>query len=102
LGRGCTEGRTGVFKGVGPTCAGDPVIGTHMCMHVHRIDTHASAGKGIMGIHYGRACWLNRRAHVRTCRLNRRAYVYACIVNMRAYVVNRCAHVRAYVVNRSV
>jgi hypothetical protein len=66
---------------MGPTCVGDPVIGAYMCTPVHWIDTHGSAVKGIKGVHDGRACWLNRRAHVRACRLNRRASVRTCMVN---------------------
>jgi hypothetical protein len=34
---------------VGPTCMGNMVIGAHTCTPAHRIDAHASTGKGIMG-----------------------------------------------------
>jgi hypothetical protein len=56
---------------VGPKCVGDPVVGTHTCVPVHWIGAHGSAGKGVEGAHYGRACWLNRRTHVCTYRVNR-------------------------------
>jgi hypothetical protein len=49
---------------MGPTCTGDPVIGTHICAPIHWIDMHGSAVEGIKGAHDGRACLLNRRASV--------------------------------------
>jgi hypothetical protein len=78
---------------VGPTCMGDLVIGAHKCVPAHRIDVHVSAGKGIMGMHYGRACWLNRHAHVRACIVNSAPESAPCSEqHMSACVVNRHVH----------
>jgi hypothetical protein len=32
---------------MGPTCMGDPVIGAHMCVPVHRIYVHGGTVEGI-------------------------------------------------------
>jgi hypothetical protein len=115
VGRAYTEGRTEVYMGVGPHCAGDPKICAHGCMPVIWISAHGCACRGDKGVHGMRAYFLHSCTWVRDYVVERRAVMHACVHDrgawrclymadrhalMLACGMNRHACVCAYGVNR--